>query len=60
MERYDYEYMRNRTHNLFMFCEPLGGWRQVEVTARRTAQDFAHQMAWLVDHAYPEDDMHKV
>ena len=35
-------------------CEPLAGWRQVAVTQRRTMQDFAHQMRWLVDEAYPE------
>ena len=36
-----------------MFCEPKGGWRHVEVTERRAAVDFAHQMKWLVDEAYP-------
>ena len=40
--------------NLFMFCEPKGGWRRVEVTVRRTAVDFAHRMKWLVDQAYPD------
>ena len=34
-ERFDYEYKRNGTRNLFMFCEPLAGWRHVEVTERR-------------------------
>jgi len=53
-ERFDYEYQRNGTRNLFMSCEPLAGWRHVEVTERRTMQDFAHQMRWLVDTAYPE------
>ena len=53
-ERYDYEYKRNGTRNLFMFFEPLRGWRHVEVTERRTMVDFAHQMKWLVDEAYPE------
>ena len=37
-----------------MICEPKGGWRPVEVTERRTAVDFAHQMRWLVDEAYPD------
>ena len=54
VERYDTEYQRNGTRNLFMFCEPKGGWRHVEVTGRRTAVDFAHQMKWLVDEAYPD------
>ena len=53
VERYDTEYIRNGTRNLFMFCEPKGGWRHVEVTERRTAVDFAHQMRWLLDEAYP-------
>ncbi len=57
MERYDYEYKRNGTRNLFMFCEPKGGWRHVEVTERRTAVDFAHQMKWLVDKAYPDAEV---
>ena len=54
VERFDTEYQRNGTRNLFMFCEPKGGWRHVEVTGRRTAVDFAQQMKWLVDEAYPE------
>ena len=32
--RYDTEYQRNGTRNLFMICEPKGGWRHVEVTER--------------------------
>ena len=56
VERYDYEYKRNGTRNLFMFCEPKAGWRHVEVTERRTAVDFAHQMRWLVDDAYPHTE----
>ena len=39
---------------MFLACEPLAGWRHVAVTQRRTMQDFAHQMLWLVDEAYPE------
>jgi hypothetical protein len=52
--RYDYEYERNGTRNLFMFVEPQAGWRHMNVTERRTMQDFAHQMRWLVDEGYPE------
>ena len=40
-ERCDYEYERNGTANLFMRVEPLGGWRHVNVTTRRTKVDFA-------------------
>ena len=53
-QRQDYEYRREGTRNLFLACEPLAGWRHVAVTQRRTMQDFAHQMRWLVDEAYPE------
>ncbi len=51
--RHDSEYQRNATANLFMCFEPLVGWRHVSVTDRRTRQDFAHQMRWLVDTVYP-------
>ena len=53
-QRQDYEYRREGVRNLFLACEPLAGWRHVAVTHRRTMQDFAHQMRWLVDEAYPE------
>ena len=52
--RQDYEYRREGTRNLFLVCEPLAGWRHVAITERRTMQDFAQQMRWLVDEAYPE------
>jgi hypothetical protein len=52
--RYDYEYRREGTCNLFMCVEPLGGWRHVEITDRRTAQDFAQCMKDLVDVHFPE------
>ena len=58
--RQDYECRREGTRNLFMACEPLAGWRQVAVTQRRTMQDFAHQMRWLVDEAYPETPVVRV
>jgi transposase len=54
VQRCDYEYRRNGTRNLFLFFEPLAGWRHIEVTERRTKLDFAHQMRWLVDVAYPD------
>lgn len=52
--RYDFEYQRNGTRNLFLFCEPQAGWRPIVVTEQRTMQDFAHQMKWLVAERYPE------
>jgi hypothetical protein len=54
VERYDYEYQRNGVRNLFVFFEPLASWRQMQVTERRTSQDFAEAMKWLVDEAYPD------
>jgi hypothetical protein len=53
VERCDYEYVRNGTANLFIMVEPLGGWRHVNVTTRRTKLDFAVQMKELVDVHYP-------
>ena len=53
-QRSDYEYVRNGTANLFMLCEPLRGWRQVTVTARRTKVDWAHCVRELVDVHYPD------
>jgi hypothetical protein len=52
--RYDYEYKREGTANVFLHCAPHLGWRHVEVTARRTAQDFAQQMKALVDEHFPQ------
>jgi DDE superfamily endonuclease len=53
-ERVDYEYERNGTANLFLVCQPLAGWRHVDVTDRRTKDDFAHQMRELVDRHFPD------
>lgn len=54
--RYDYEYERRGTRNLFLFFEPLANWRQVTVTEHRTKQDFAQPMKLLVDYLYPDAD----
>jgi DDE superfamily endonuclease len=52
--RFDYQYERNGTANLFMVCNPIEGWRTVEVTKQRTAVDYAHLLQKLVDDYYPE------
>ena len=52
-QRYDYEYKREGTRNLFVFLEPQAGWRHIAVTERRTKLDFAEQMRWLVEEHYP-------
>jgi hypothetical protein len=51
--RYDYEYRRNGTSNLFMLFALLEGWRHVEVTDQRTAADFARIPKELSDTHYP-------
>jgi len=53
-ERFDYEYERCGTANLFLFTEPLGGWRRVAVTQRRTKVDWAQQVRELLDVDYPQ------
>lgn len=49
----DDEYIRGGVSNLFVAIEPLGGWRTVTVTTRRTRQDWAHFMREVAAH-YPE------
>ncbi len=53
-QRFDYEYLRNGTVNLFMISQPLLGWRTVQVTQRRTAKDFAEVLRWLVEELHPD------
>lgn len=59
-QRYDFEYQRHGTCNLFLFCEPQAGWRHLEVTAQRTMKDFAQQMKWLVEERYPDAEVVRV
>jgi proteasome lid subunit RPN8/RPN11 len=58
--RYDYEYERHGTRNLIMFFELGAGYRHVRATERRTHQDLAHCMQWLVDEAYPNAEVIRV
>ena len=52
--RVDYEYERAGTASMFMFCEPLAGWRQVSVREQRTKIDWALEMAELLRGRYAE------
>jgi hypothetical protein len=54
---YDYEYQRHGVGNLFLFFDPLQGWRHVAVTERRTRQDWAWAMKTVVDSYYPDADL---
>src|SRR3981189_2327144 len=56
IERYDCEYHRNGTANLFVFLDVHRPWRKVKVTARRAAEDFAICMRELSDVRFPEAD----
>ena len=51
--REDYEYERQGVVNLFLFCEPLTGWREIQVSERRTRTDWAAAMRELSDRHYP-------
>ncbi len=51
--RYDYEYRRHGTANLFMMFAPLEGWRHVKVTDRHTAVDYAQVLKELSDTHFP-------
>ena len=53
-ESFDYEYERNGTANIFLFTEPLTGWRKVVVTEQRTAVDWAKEIKTLLEEDYPE------
>jgi hypothetical protein len=52
--KYDYEYERNGTSNLFVCFAPLEAWRHVKVTDPRTMLDFAHCLRDLVDIHLPQ------
>src|SRR5712692_4260678 len=60
LERYDCEYKRNGTANLFVFLDVHRPWRKVKVTDHRAAQDFAECMRDLVDVHYPGVDRIRV
>jgi hypothetical protein len=53
-KRIDYEYERAGTASIFMFTEPLAGWRQVSVRQRRTKTDWATEIAHLLEGRYAD------
>ena len=59
-ERYDCEYRRNGTANLFVFLDAHAPWRHVKVTDHRTAQDYAACMRDLTDIHYPDAELIRV
>lgn len=53
-KRVDYEYERAGVANVFMFTEPLSGWRQANVCATKTKVDWATEMAGLLEGRYAD------
>lgn len=51
-KRVDYEYERAGTANVFMFTEPLSGWREATARATKTKVDWAKEMARLLEGRY--------
>ena len=49
----DFQYTRNGTCSIFMFTEPLAGWRHVSAEKRRTKLDWANQIKQLLEVHYP-------
>jgi hypothetical protein len=54
VEKVDSEYKREGTCSIFIFTEPLAGWRYVEAFEHRTKVDWAHRVQWVLDNQYPD------
>ena len=54
LEKNDSEYKREGTCSIFIFTEPLAGWRHAEALKRRTKVDWAHRVKWVLDDQYPD------
>jgi hypothetical protein len=52
--REDSEYIRHGTCSIFIFTEPLAGWRHTVVSERRTKKDWAHRIRELLEVYYPD------
>ena len=50
----DNEYVRNGTCSIFLFTEPLAGWRQAEAKRQKTRTDWAERIKWMLDVHYPD------
>lgn len=50
----DNEYVRNGTYSIFLFTEPLAGWREAVAKRQRTRTDWAERIKWLLDERYPD------
>jgi hypothetical protein len=54
VEKVDREYIREGTCSIFLFTEPLAGWRHAQAFERRTKKDWAHRVRWVLDNHYPD------
>ena len=54
VKKVDNEYKREGTCSIFIFTEPLAGWRHTQALERRTKKDWAHQVKWVIDNQYPD------
>ena len=54
VEKIDNEYKREGTCSIFIFTEPLVGWRYAEAFEHRTKKDWAHRVKWVLDNQYPD------
>ena len=54
LKKVDSEYKREGTCSIFIFVEPLDGWRYVEALERRTKIDWAGRVKWVLDNQYPD------
>ena len=53
VEKVDNEYIREGTCSIFIFTEPLAGWRYAEALEHRTKKDWARRVKWVLDNQYP-------
>lgn len=53
IEYEDNEYIRNGTASIFLFTEPLNGWRYAHAEEHRTREDWARKIEWLLETQYP-------
>ena len=53
-KREDYQYIRIGTCSIFIFSEPLAGWRYAEAFPQRTKKDWAQRIQWLLNEQYPK------
>jgi len=53
--KFDCEYERKGTCSIFIFTQPLAGWRHTLALPQRTKQDWANQIKWLLDEQYPTE-----